>query len=287
MSAYKTFAIAGAGTLGEYVLENLVKAKEEGKIDSVVVFTRSAEGNPKAKALGVTSVQVDYADASSLTTALKGIDVLISTVGVFGLGLQPDIAAAAKEAGVKLFVPAEYGSPAIDMGGGKSALRKKLGEIGLPFTIFFVGVFLHTFFTARMQVDLPGGKVTIGGKGDNPITYTAVKDIGQYIAHALTTLPPSKLEGATILIEGDRAGIKEVIAEYEKRTGKKVEISYKSVEDLKASVAGNPYDFQSIFWLTVEDGQGVIGAEDEVNLYKPTGWNPTKAIDFVLSGGSA
>ncbi|EJU01466.1 NADP-binding protein [Dacryopinax primogenitus] len=282
MSSYKTFAIAGAGTVGKYILQNLVKAKEEGKIDSVVVFTRSAEGNPEANALGVKSVQVDYTSVPALTTALKGVDVLISALGPFGLGLQGDIATAAKEAGVKLFVPAEYGAPAIDMGGIKSTLRRKFESLGLPFTIFFVGVFMHSFFSPALSVDLPGGKVTVGGKAHNPITWTTVKDIGAYIAHCLTTLPPAKLEGATILIEGDRAGIKEVIAEYEKRTGKKVEITYRTLEGLKASAAANPFDFPSLLWLTVEDNQGVIGAPDEVNLYKFPGWEPTKAIDFIL-----
>jgi uncharacterized protein YbjT (DUF2867 family) len=162
--AYKTFAVAGAGTLGKYVLEGLAKAKSAGQISSVVALTRSvrasrtcstddllmywrqAEGNPEATKLGVPSVQVDYASPTSLSSALKGVDVLISTLGIFGLGLQGSLAEAAKEAGVKLFVPAEYGAPAIDMGGGKSALRRKCTELGLPFTVFFVGVFMHTFF---------------------------------------------------------------------------------------------------------------------------------------------
>ncbi|KZO99120.1 NAD(P)-binding protein [Calocera viscosa TUFC12733] len=283
MSAYKSFAVIGVGQVGQYVLQGLVKAKEEGKIDSIVVFTRSAEGNPEATKLGIKSVQVDYSDKDAIAAALKGIDVLVSTVGAFGLGTQPTLAHAAKEAGVKLFIPAEYGAPAIDMGGGKSKLRALLREIGLPFTIFFVGVFMSSFFTARMKVDLPGGAVTIGGKGDNPLTVTTVKDIGLYIAYALTTLSPEKLEGKTILIEGDRVEIKGLIAEYEKRTGKKVEISYKPVEELKTSAAGNPYDFNSLLWLTVEDGQGVIGAPDEVNLYAPSGWNPTKALDYLLN----
>ncbi|KZT54960.1 NAD(P)-binding protein [Calocera cornea HHB12733] len=285
MSAYKSFAVVGAGTLGKYVLEGLVKAQKQGKIDSVVVLTRSAEGNPEATKLGVKSVQVDYEDKASLVSALTGVDVVVSTVGIFGLGLQPSIAHAAKEAGVKLFVPAEYGAPAIDMGGGKGKLRALLKQIELPFTIFFVGVFMHTFFSERL-IDLPSGKIVVGGKADNPLTVTAVKDIGSYVAHALTTLPVEKLAGATILIEGDRVEIKSLAAEYEKRTGKKVEIGHRSVEDLTAAASANPYDFPSLLWLTVEDNQGVIGAPDEVNVYAPADWKPIKAIDFVLNGGS-
>jgi len=287
MSPYKTFAIAGAGNVGLCLLEALIKLKGEGKVDSVVVLTRSEGGNPKANELGAKSITVDYSDKASLVAALKGIDVLVSTVGFPGLGGQTKFALAAKEAGVKLFVPAEYGAPAIDMGGMKVALRTKCKEIGLPYTLFFVGIFLDIFFGTFMGIDLEKGTAHIGGTGDEPLTFTAIADIGPYIAHVLTTLPADKLEYATILIEGDRGNLNEIFAEYEKGTGKTIKITHRPDEEMKASLAGNPGDFASLYYLKAEEGHGVIGAPDEVNLYAPTGWKPKKIKEFLLEGAKA
>ena len=41
MSTYKHFAVAGAGSIGRVIVEELVKKKDEGKIASIVVLTRS------------------------------------------------------------------------------------------------------------------------------------------------------------------------------------------------------------------------------------------------------
>jgi hypothetical protein len=41
MSGYKNFAVAGAGVLGAIIVEELLKAKSEGKVDKIVVLTRS------------------------------------------------------------------------------------------------------------------------------------------------------------------------------------------------------------------------------------------------------
>lgn len=48
---------------------------------------------------------IDYDDPSSLEKALVGVDVLVSSVGIGGLAVQPVLAKASKAAGVKLFVP--------------------------------------------------------------------------------------------------------------------------------------------------------------------------------------
>ncbi len=52
---------------------------------------------------------VDYSNKESIKNALTGVDVVISTVALTALDLQPGIAEAAKEVGVKLFVPSEFG----------------------------------------------------------------------------------------------------------------------------------------------------------------------------------
>jgi saccharopine dehydrogenase-like NADP-dependent oxidoreductase len=40
MSGYKTFAVIGAGAIGQYIIQQLLKDKAAGIINEVVVLTR-------------------------------------------------------------------------------------------------------------------------------------------------------------------------------------------------------------------------------------------------------
>ena len=62
---------------------------------------------------GATIATVDYTDATALASILEkhNVEVVISALAYGALAAQRHIADAAKEAGVKLFVPSEYGMP--------------------------------------------------------------------------------------------------------------------------------------------------------------------------------
>jgi uncharacterized protein YbjT (DUF2867 family) len=95
-------------------------------------------------------VQVDYSDDESIKQALTGVDVAISTVPVAALDVQGKIAAAAKEAGVKLFVPSEFGGITAEAETeGRSGAKAKasfhwqdqLKALGIPYAAFYTGPF--------------------------------------------------------------------------------------------------------------------------------------------------
>jgi uncharacterized protein YbjT (DUF2867 family) len=90
-------------------------------------------------------VPVDYNDVAALTTALKGTDAIVSTLGFSALQLQIPIAQAAQAAGVRLFVPSEFGMATDKATSGVLAMKRKLAgdirAVGVPTTIFFTGVF--------------------------------------------------------------------------------------------------------------------------------------------------
>jgi uncharacterized protein YbjT (DUF2867 family) len=130
MSGYNTFAVWGAGNQGAAIVEELLALKPAGRLSSVTVLTRAvqhfafvtwsrfshlcaqeskdSEKNKELAAKGaiVLPYDVNGADAAS---ALKGIDVLISGAGAYGKVHQPALLRAAYAAGVKLFLPAEFG----------------------------------------------------------------------------------------------------------------------------------------------------------------------------------
>lgn len=70
---------------------------------------------------------------------------MISAVAVSALDLQPGIAKAAKEVGVKLFVPSEFGGPTTGPKEGplaiKANIQEQLSAIGIPYAFFSTGPF--------------------------------------------------------------------------------------------------------------------------------------------------
>jgi uncharacterized protein YbjT (DUF2867 family) len=90
-------------------------------------------------------IPVDYSDKESIRSALTGVDVVISTIPVSALGLQAEIAEAAKEVGVKLFVPSEFGgrSEGETQGwkGAKAGVQDQLRAVGIPYALFYTGTY--------------------------------------------------------------------------------------------------------------------------------------------------
>lgn len=165
---------------------------------------------------GATLATVNYDDPASLTSAITGIDVVISTINGFGSALnsQDKLADASKAAGVKLFVPSEFGGLG-DLDGHsqnphlapKEALRKKLKDIDLPYAVFYNGFFSDRFFSPDLTkisgLDFANGKATVNGVGDALISFTTRQDIAVYTAYVLTSLPRESLEWRTFHIQGD------------------------------------------------------------------------------------
>ena len=92
-------------------------------------------------------IQVDYSNNESIKHALTGVEVVISTISGTpeALDVQKKIAAAAKEADVKLFVPSEFGGntegETEGMFGAKANIQGQLKELGIPYATFYTGPF--------------------------------------------------------------------------------------------------------------------------------------------------
>jgi len=88
---------------------------------------------------------VDYSNPESIKGALSGVDVVISTISGTALEVQGKIAEAAKEAGVKLFIPSDFGNvtegETEGMFGEKAGIQTQLKRLGVPYAIFYTGPF--------------------------------------------------------------------------------------------------------------------------------------------------
>lgn len=279
MAGYRNFAIVGAGTLGNYVIRQFLKDKAAGTVNEVVVLTRqgsktTVEGDAKV-------ISVDYSNPESIKNALAGVEVVISTISGAALDVQGKIAEAAKEAGVKLFIPSEFGGTTEGetegMFGEKAGIQAQLKALGVPYAAFYTGPFADYVWAGFVNLDVTSGKVSVGGDGNKQISFTSRPDIARYLSYVLTHLPPDQLRNRSFTIAGDNKSFNEIFKAYEEKTGKKLEVTYVPVSDLDAKIAAHPEDFPTVlhkFWATV----GPFPRTDN-NLYPD--WNPSPVLDSV------
>ena len=123
-----------------------------------VVVVRRPESSAKSAPAGAKVISVSLTDVPALGAALKEekIEVVVSTVGTPGLPNQRLLGDAAKLAGVKLFVPSEFGFATYGQTEGELGLKARFGEylkeIGLPSARIFVSYFLCNHITCTHPV---------------------------------------------------------------------------------------------------------------------------------------
>ncbi|KAI2895243.1 hypothetical protein CBS63078_4258 [Aspergillus niger] len=194
-----TVGVIGAtGKTGRSVVDGLLSSPT--KFQTVTSFTREASVNSQAnETLQAKGVQIVGYDLNGprevLVHQLKKIDVLISCITWEHLESQNPWIEAAKEAGVKRFVPSEWVGPAprgiIDIKDKKLDILGVIQRVGLPYTLIDVGCWF--------QVWVP--KISSGrsdhahsiyidhrivGDGNQKFGLTDMGDIGKYVAQIIS-----------------------------------------------------------------------------------------------------
>ncbi|KAJ7173639.1 hypothetical protein C8R46DRAFT_118944 [Mycena filopes] len=214
MPGFKSFAVIGAGTVGLPLVSALVAQNA-----AVVILTRPGSKKSAPADVKVPVVPVDLNDAEAVAAVLKAhkVEVVLSTIAPLPAGTQNPLVDAAKLASVKLFVPSEYGTPTDGYTGGllapKNAIIEYLKTVGIPSLRVYTGPFPE--FVAWL-VDYDEHKtVKIIGKGEAPVSFTAIADVVGFLAYVLTTLPASEFEENRIFrLEGERASLRDVAAQF-------------------------------------------------------------------------
>ncbi|GAQ03176.1 hypothetical protein ALT_0497 [Aspergillus lentulus] len=190
MTAIQKVALLGKGFLGSAVLDQLIKSGF-----SVTVLTRSRSSIQEVPA-GVAVVEVDYASADSLEQALRGHDAVVSTINSAAFMIQKPAIDASIRAGVKRFIPADFGAlttapEAQDLPVHARPVEiqnylKEKAELGeLEYTILAVGLFLEYVVSSPFVVDRVNRTAVLYDGGEHPFSTTSVASIGKAVAGAL------------------------------------------------------------------------------------------------------
>ncbi|KAJ2958592.1 hypothetical protein NQZ79_g5860 [Umbelopsis isabellina] len=267
----KTVAIAGAGDVAKYLVEELARTNHK-----TVIISR-AKRNWFVDQQLETRI-TDYTEAS-LAPLLKDVDVLFSFVQIgdgdfYNKAHLAMIAACKMSPRCKRFIPSEFGGNIEDYpeqpyfhvpshGPIRDALASQLD---LEYTLFNVGWFMDYFISTDKRylkalpdmwpLDLKQKTLRLLGTGDEPVTFTAARDA----ARALTLLVNAPNWPKVYICCGRDYHMESGLRKMENRFQTKFEIYRRSQAEIEKSIESfNDGDISSL-WLDHMDLWNATGA---------------------------
>ncbi|KAL9107804.1 MAG: hypothetical protein Q9227_007319 [Pyrenula ochraceoflavens] len=200
MSTVTKVALAGAtGNLGPTILSALLSANFH-----VTVLTRSTSNNPGTFPPNVAVTPVDYSSLPSLTAALQDHDAIVSTIATAAISAQTNLVHAASAAGIKRFIPSEFGS---DTSNPKARqlpcfrdkvlvqdlLKQEAAKAGgMTYTFVCTGPFLDWGVMVGFLMNVKGKSITLYDGGERRFSASRLSTIGKAVASSLQHLDETK-----------------------------------------------------------------------------------------------
>ncbi|VUC26667.1 unnamed protein product [Clonostachys rosea] len=191
MASIKTVAVVGGtGDLGSKIVEQLVASG----LFEVTVVTRGGKGAQIPAAVKI--ITADYESVDNLAEALRGFDAVVSAVAGHLSDFQLRLLDAAIIAGVKRFIPSEFGSdtrvPKVKespLTAGKikvdAAIQEKVSKGLIEYTSILGGVWIDWMMGCDYCMSIPKRRFTIHDDGNFEFALTTRKAFGDAVVGAL------------------------------------------------------------------------------------------------------
>ncbi|GKT90374.1 isoflavone reductase family protein [Colletotrichum tofieldiae] len=240
MSLKKVTLVGASGNIGAAVLPQLLNSD----LDLTIL---SRQGSSATFPDGIKVVKSDYSP-ESLARVLEGQDAVVSMLPIMALEEQKKIAEAAIKAGVKRFIPSEYGSDSSPKKAHLDWLATKEDQIS--WTAIITGPFFDWGVKLGMTgFDLANKAVTLIDGGKTPFTASNVAQIGRAIVSVLQH--PAETKNQLVFIESFTTTQTEILAVLEKLTGQEWKVNKDVRQDGFAKLGKGEF---------VEGGSAVIMA---------------------------
>ncbi|KAL0948741.1 hypothetical protein HGRIS_008873 [Hohenbuehelia grisea] len=274
----KVVIVGVTGQTGEPIAQGLINS---GKFSVIGTVRPESLNKPIVKdlqAIGVSIVPLDWqtAPAAELEALLKGVDTVISACNWEALRDQTRLVDAAKVAGVKRFIPCDWGTicPPGEMKieDLKRTIHEYIFKAGVPWTIIAVGFWNEIFFPPLAEEASYGGWLYQSfGPGNLKSAVVGRKNIGKLVARIIDD--PETI-GQRVLAHEDEVTNDEAWALAEKYApgklgSKRVRISN---DELENKIQDNAEQV-SVYavWLEYQRNMHVTGHNTEA-FAKETGW---------------
>lgn len=241
MASIKNVIVAGAsGNAGTAIISALV---ESGFTVSVLTRSSSKATFPSA----VTVIRTDYT-IPSLVEAFKGQHAVVSTIATGSNDQQKKMVEAAITAGVKRFIPSEYGVdtslPQIADVLPQALPKQRFIEylktkesIGISWTAVIVGGFFDWAFAipGLMGWNVPEREAVIFDGGDIEYEATNVDQLGRAVAASLTDDHFEATKNNYVYVNSFTVTQNKILAILEELTGDKFAITHSTRADISKS----------------------------------------------------
>ena len=269
--------VLGAGELGMAVVRTLVRRTAPAAIP-VTVLLRPAtiqstdpvkqKDVAELRSLGVEIVPGDLSDQSgaALAAIFRRFDTVISCTGfVGGPGVQLKLARAALDAGVKRYLPWQFGVDyeVIGRGSAQDLFDEQLdvrdllrSQVQTEWVIVSTGMFTSFLFEPAFGVvDLARNTVNALGGWDNAVTVTTAEDIGALTTEIVFSEP--RIANQVVYIAGDTVTYRQLADTIDRLMGTEVLRSAWSVDELKRKLVQEPDDSLRKYRVVFAEGRGV------------------------------
>ncbi|KAH7394163.1 hypothetical protein DE146DRAFT_737797 [Phaeosphaeria sp. MPI-PUGE-AT-0046c] len=247
----KILIFGATGLIGQYIIQEIYNAR--ASFEKIGFFTSESTAKNKADELsewrkkGVDVIVGNIDSADDVAKAYENYDTVVSALGRNAILKQiPLVKLAESSSSIKFFYPSEYGT---DIEYDSSSAMEKPHQLKLQVrkhirentkklcvTYLVTGPYSDLFFGLSSEphagtFDVKAKKATLLGTGDGKVSFTTEKDVGRLLVAALKTRTSEKER--ILKVNSFTITPKDVLAEFEKQTGAKWDVSFTSLEELE------------------------------------------------------
>lgn len=249
-----TLVVGATGLLGSEICRLLAAAGKPFR--ALVRPTSDKIKVAQLQSLGAEIAPGDLRDRSSLESACKGVNAVISTasatisrqegdsIQTVDLEGQLSLIDAAKAAGVSQFILVSLSPSAIEfpLQAAKRAVEEHLKQSHLRYTILQPTCFMEVWLGPALGFDAANAKAQIYGSGQNTISWISYRDVAKFATESLDN--PAARNAVIELGGPESLSPLEVVRIFEQVQGRAFEIQHVPDEALleQKKAAGDPLE---------------------------------------------
>ena len=283
MAGPKSILVLGAGELGMAVLRGLAEHRQRESSTITVLLRLGAinSTDPQKQAqrselqsLGISTIAGDVvtASVSELASLCEPFTMVISCTGmVAGPGLQIKLTQAILKAGIKRYIPWQFGvdydtigrDSAQDLFSEQLDVRDLLRrQTKTEWIIVSTGMFMSFLFEESFGVvDADRKVVRALGSWQNRVTVTAVEDIGKMTAEVVFGEP--KIKNEIVFIAGDTVTYDRFASVLEQCLGRSIERVEWTIDVLNGELQKDTNNTLKKYRIVFAEGRGVAWDKEE------------------------
>jgi uncharacterized protein YbjT (DUF2867 family) len=245
----KTLIVGATGHLGQEMVKACAAAGNE-----IHALVRPETKNDAKKMKGLEAARAtlhegDLTRYDSLLAACKAVDNVVSTVGGMQIGDEQALIKAVKEAGVKRFIPSDFGLDPAATGpnscvlfDAKAMMHQAIKQASIPYTFVhangFFSYWVRTLgdLTKLMGDTLPPAELNVYGDGNVKGSFASIADIATVTARALND---AKMQNKEVRIIANTLTQNELVDLWQKQSGRTVKKTRVSRQDLETIIASS------------------------------------------------